>query len=301
MELLECVHEYLADCYALARGTQELYEWHLRRFSRFAGDNGLVHMSEVTARQIREYLGGLRRKDGEEYSRSFLNQVYRVLNTWLEWCVPEGILEGNPMERVRPPRVPKRKSPCLSLDEIKRVLEFIRTETLDPERNLAMTWLMLDSGLRRGEVVGLDVGDVDLERGIARVLGKDKEERFVPLGEQSIKAVRNWMEVRPRANCALFVGRSGKRITGNAVHLMLQRVKRNAEGVNELHPHMLRHTFANWWIRNGGNLRKLQEILGHADVRTTASIYVSPELDDLQAEHAAVSVGTKLNDVQLYS
>lgn len=297
MELLECVHEYLADCYALAKRTRGLYEWHLYRFSRFAEDNGLVHMSEVTARQIRQYLGGLRRKNGGEYSPAFLNQVYRVLNTWLKWCVQEGILEENPMDRVRCPRVPKRKSPCLSLDEIKQVLEVIRTRTQDPERNLAMTWLMLDSGLRRGEVVGLDIGDVDLERGIARVLGKDREERFVPIGEQSIKAVRTWLEVRPGANCALFVNRRGERLTGNAVQLMLQRVKKKAEGVDELYAHMLRHTFANWWIRNGGSLRKLQEVLGHADVGTTASIYVSPELDDLQAEHATVSLGNRLNDV----
>lgn len=295
MLVLQCVQSYLSDCYGLAKRTQELYEWHLCRFSRFAADKGLEEMSDLGATEVRQYLRGLRRADGEEYSRSFLNQTYRVLNTWLRWCAREGILEENPMERVRSPRVPRVKSPCLTLDEIKRVLETIRTETLDPERNLALTWLMLDSGLRRGEIVGLDVGDVDLERGVARVLGKDQQERYVPLGEQAIEAVRTWLEVRPRANGAVFVGRRGKRISGNAILLMLRRVKEKT-GVGELHPHLLRHTFANWWIRNGGSLRKLQEILGHSDVRTTAAIYVNPELDDLQAEHAVVSVGSQLQD-----
>ena len=297
MEVARCVQGYLADCYGLATGTRELYQTHLARFSRFAGDKGLKEMSEVTARQIRQFLRGLRRSDGSEYSRGFLDQVYRTLNTWLQWSVEEGILERNPMERVRRPRVPKKKSPCLSLEQIKRILEMIGAETLEPERNLAMTWLMLDSGLRLGEVVGLSLGDLDLQRGVVRVLGKDQQERYVPLGKQSIRAVRAYSDVRRRSNGAVFLDLRGRRISRNAVRLMLRRVGLKAEGVDRLYPHLLRHTFANWWIKNGGGLRKLQEILGHSDVRTTASIYVNPELDDLQAEHACVSVGNQLSNV----
>jgi site-specific recombinase XerD len=298
MEVARCVQDYLADCYALASSTRELYKTHLTRFSRYAGDKGLKEMSDISAREVRQYLRGLRRSDGEEYSRAFLDQVYRTLNTWFHWSVEEGILESNPMDRVRHPRVPKKKSPCLSLEQIKRVLELIEAETLEPERNLAMTWLMLDSGLRLGEVVGLNRGDLDLERGVARVLGKDQEERYVPLGKQSIRALRAYSEIRRRSNGAQFLDVRGRRISGNAVRLMLRRVGLKAKGVDRLYPHLLRHTFANWWIKNGGGLRKLQEILGHSDVRTTASIYVSPELDDLQAEHACVSVGSQFRTAQ---
>jgi len=285
MLLSECVEVYLDDCYALAPSTRALYAYHLERFVLEVGDRPVPEVSPVV---VRSFMVGLRRRDGKEYSAAYQDQVYRTLSTFFRWSVREGAVEGNPMERVRRPRVPKRKSPRLSLEEVERLLDAVR-ETGRPVRNLAIVCLMVDSGLRRGEVVRLEVGDVDLDSGVVRVFGKDKKERDVPLGPVTCEALRAYLAVRPGSSSdALFVTAAGKPLTRGGLQTLVYRLKARA-GLPQLRCHLLRHTFANHFINGGGGLRKLSKILGHANIRTTAEIYTDPELSELQEEHARVS------------
>ncbi|NIV40751.1 MAG: tyrosine-type recombinase/integrase [Anaerolineae bacterium] len=283
MLLSACVKKYLDDCYALSTRTQELYTWHLDRLLQTVGD---LPVDALTVDVLRSFMAGQRRQDGHPYSPAFLDQVYRTLHTFFEWCVRESLRRTNPLVRVRRPRVPKRKSPRLSLGEIGQLLDAVS----DSPRDLAMILLMLDSGLRKGEVLGLTLGGVDLERGTAKVFGKDREEREVPLGPMTCAALEAYLANRPPAQSQqLFLSKRGNRpLTDDGLGTFMRRLKERA-GLERLHCHLLRHTFSNHYIDNGGGLRQLQKILGHSSVETTARLYTDPELGRLQEEHSRVS------------
>ncbi len=292
MLLSKCLESYLDDCYGLAEGTRDLYRSHLERFMVAVGD---VEVEGVTSGVVRRYLGGLRRKDGKPYSASYVDQVYRTLNTFFRWAVAERRLEVNPLQRVRRPRVPRRKSPRLTLPEVVRVLEAVRA-TSHPARNVAMVCLAVDSGLRRAEVLELELGNVDLDRGVVLVTGKGGRDREVPIGPVTVEALGRYLAVRPVCNSGrVFVSSQGKALAMDAMQSMMYRLKKRA-GLPGLRWHLLRHTFANVWLYGGGGLRQLQEILGHADVRTTAAIYTDPDLALLKQCHERASPLSILNN-----
>lgn len=291
MLLSRCIRSYLGDCYGLAEGTRDLYRYHLERFVAAVGD---VDVEAVTPTVVRGYLGGLRRVDGKRYSAAYLDQVYRTLNTWFRWCVAERRIVVNPLQRVRRPRVPKKKSPRLTLAEVERVLDAVRT-TAHAARNLAMVCLAVDSGLRRSGVRTLRVENVDLGRGVVKVLGKGGKDREVPIGPVTARALAAYLAVRPACKCVrVFVSSQGRPLSVGAMQTMMWRLKERS-GLPQLRWHLLRHTFANLWLDGGGGLRQLQEILGHSDIRTTASIYTSPDLALLKRCHARASPLSVLN------
>lgn len=286
MKLSTCIKYYLDDCYALSERTKNLYAWHLGRFLDAVSDQD-VHSLNVQT--VRHYMAHLRRDDGGDYSKAFLDQVWRTLHTFFAWCVNEELLEKNLIERVRRPRVPKKKSPRLSVEQVARLLEAVATRTGYPERNLAMVCLMLDSGLRRGEVVGLKLSDIDLEVGLVRVFGKDQETRDIPIGDKTREALEAYLSMRPHTNeKRLFVTADGKRLTYDGLGTLMHRLKERAN-IPALRCHLLRHTFGNLYIRNGGSLRRLKEVMGHEDITTTSEIYLNPEWEELVIEHRRVS------------
>ena len=285
MLLSECIENYLEDCYALANGTQALYAYHLKHLLSKVEKRP---MSEVTVKRMRSFMSSLHQQNGKEYSKAYQNQVYRTLNTFFAWAVREGDIENNPMKRVRCPQVPKRKSPRLTLDEVERLLDAVG-QTTHSIRNLAMVCLMVDSGLRRGEVVGLTVGDVDLDLCTVRAFGKDKKERDVPLGAVTLEAIKSYLAIRPDSTSdALFLTLAGAHLTLAGLHTFVYRLKKQS-GIPQLRCHLLRHTFANHFINGGGGLRMLSKILGHAKIHITAELYTDPELAELQRVHSVAS------------
>lgn len=281
----EWIQSYKEDCYALCEGTGDLYAYHLDRF--LAAAPGL-RMSEVTPAVLRSYMAGLRRKDGRAYSAHYVDQVYRTLHTFLSWVVREGGMESNPLDHVRRPRVPRTKSPRLTLEEVERLLEAVKSGS-NPARDLAMVCLAVDSGLRRGEIITLELDHVDLGAGVVRVIGKGSREREVPVGSFSLVALRTYLALRPTvATKKVFLTRRGRPFTRNGVQTLMYRLKERA-GLPQVRWHLLRHTFANFFIANGGGLRMLADILGHASVDTTARIYTDPRLGELQRAHARAS------------
>lgn len=283
--LSDYIEEYLSDCYGLSPGTQNLYATHLNRLLETVGDEPIAR---VDASILRSFMAGLRRCDGKKYSPSFLDQVYRTLHTFFEWLVKEQVLLTNPLIRVRRVKVPKRKSPRLKLNEVEQLVEGVKT-TQHAVRNLALVYLMMESGLRKGEVIGLCVSDLNFEEETVTVLGKDKEEREVPMNRETIEAVKAYLEERPDSTSQqLFLKVNGEPLTPDGLASLMHRLKAQAE-LPQLHCHLLRHTFANHYIAGGGSLRRLQKALGHNDVSTTAAIYTDPELAELKKEHAEVS------------
>lgn len=284
------IEEYLTDCQlSLSPSTVNLYRYNLLRVADFLFAQGITTPGELLPTHLRAFLADMRRngKDGNGVSPATLDQFWRTLNTFFNWAVAEGELPENPMKRVRRPKVPRRKVNRLDCKQAAKLLTLVRHSAL-ADRNEAIVSLMLDTGLRVGELVRLKLSDVDLDRGTFKVIGKGNKEREVPLEEASTAALRRYLDKRPQAEIeALFLSRSGKPLTGNAVRLMLHRLRDKLD-VDRLYPHLLRHTFARLYLEHG-DLRSLQAILGHASVTTTADIYLDPDIDDLKKKHRGAS------------
>ncbi len=188
------------------------------------------------------------------------------------WAVREGLLEHNPAASLRGPKLGRPLPRGLDVDQAGRAMAQPGRNALEL-RDRAMLELFYSSGLRLSELTGLDLGSVDLEAGLVRVLGKGRRERTVPVGRLAREALRAWLALRPGwaapEEGALFVSRRGGRLGNRAVQSRLALAGLRAGLGERLHPHRLRHAFASHMLESSGDLRAVQELLGHADLATT--------------------------------
>jgi len=199
----------------------------------------------------------------------------RVLSSWrglYEWLARARAVPSNPCQGVRAPRAPKRLPETLTPDEAVALVSFEDPTPLG-RRDRALFELAYSSGLRVSELTGLDVQAVDAAIGEARVLGKGSRTRIVPVGSAALAAIAKWLPERSKlarpGETALFVGLSGRRLAPREVQ---RRIKRWAAAAGldvDVHPHMLRHSFASHVLQSSGDLRAVQEMLGHASIAST--------------------------------
>ena len=195
--------------------------------------------------------------------------------TFFSYLQREGAGTINPADDVRAPKAKKRLPGTLDTDQMARLLAFRAEDSLSV-RDKAVMELFYSSGLRLSELVGLDMGDVDMADRTVRVLGKGAKARIVPVGRYAIAALRAWIherakirEAKPARDLALFLGRGGRRLTVRAVQLRVGEWARRQGISMHVHPHMFRHSFATHLLESSGNLRGVQELLGHSDIGTT--------------------------------
>lgn len=287
----------LAD---LARGlspaTLAIYRYHLSRLTRFAFERTLTRLDQIDPHVLREFFADMHTSPNQVpfakqpkrgFSPHTIDQAHRSLRTFFTWCVAEGLLATSPMLRIARPKLPQHKVPRLELSQVRELLAAAERTAL-PERNRALILLMVDSGLRVGEVVQLRCRDVRMDARRIRVIGKSDKERDVPFSPLTREAILNWEKVRPLSREPyLFVSAAGTPLQRNVITQVLNRLRRKL-GWEKLYPHLLRHTFAKLFIRKG-DLRSLQLILGHADVATTAMFYLDPDFDELKDKHDLAS------------
>jgi len=178
----------------------------------------------------------------------------------------------NPALEVRAPKAPRRLPHTLDADQMARLLQIPAGDRL-AARDRAIMELLYSSGLRLAELVGLDLGSIDLKERVVHVLGKGSKARIVPVGRAAAQALREWLKERSalarQAEVALFVGRNGARLGARAVQTRVAWwARRQGLGVH-VHPHLFRHSFASHLLESSGELRGVQELLGHADISTT--------------------------------
>ncbi|HEY5994030.1 MAG TPA: tyrosine recombinase XerC [Gallionellaceae bacterium] len=199
----------------------------------------------------------------------------RMLSSWrgfFNYLMRDHAFRDNPCLGLRPPKAPKLLPHALSPDEAVKLVE-LHAETPLDVRDKAMFELLYSSGLRLAELVSLDPGNLDFNDDSVRVIGKGRKTRIVPMGSHAESALKAWLAVRAQIaspdEVALFVGKNGKRISPRTVQLQLRNwgIKQGiAQGV---HPHLLRHSFATHVLQSSGDLRAVQEMLGHASISTT--------------------------------
>ena len=221
-------------------------------------DNG--HVRQYAARAHRRGLSGRSIQRRLSALRSFFNYLLR-----------EQAVSSNPGLDVRAPRSGRNLPETVSVDDISRLLDARAGDDPLLIRDLAMLELLYSSGLRLAELVSLDLGDIDRDEQSLRVTGKGAKTRVLPIGRQALAALAAWLRVRPAipGESAVFTGRTGRRLGARAVQQRIGRLARARGLPGSLHPHTLRHSFASHLLESSGDLRAVQELLGHADISTT--------------------------------
>jgi integrase/recombinase XerC len=220
--------------------------------------------AEVRSFAAAEHAGGLA-------PRSIQRRLSAV-RSFYEFLIREGCVRTNAAQEVRAPKAKKRLPTTLDADQMGRFLEFRVDDTLSM-RDKAIMELFYSSGLRLSELVGLDLGAIDLLDRTVRVDGKGSKTRILPIGRFAVTALQRWLAERAALarvdDAAIFIGRSGRRLTPRAVQLRVDTwARRQGLGVH-VHPHMFRHSFASHLLESSTDLRGVQELLGHADISTT--------------------------------
>jgi integrase/recombinase XerC len=249
--------------------TRAAYRRDLMQLLRFCERRGIQEWSALDNFQVRafaaaEHAGGLA-------PRSIQRRLSAV-RTFYEFLLREGCSRLNPAQDVRAPRSKKRLPSTLDADQMGRLLEFRADDTLST-RDKAIMELFYSSGLRLSELVSLDVPALDLKDRMVRVDGKGNKTRILPIGRMAVNALEKWLRERAtlprRDGAAVFIGRSGRRLTPRAVQLRVNTWARRMGLEMHVHPHMFRHSFATHLLESSSDLRGVQELLGHADIATT--------------------------------
>jgi integrase/recombinase XerC len=280
--LVERYLEHVRVQKRLAQRTVELYTLDLQKLNEFAVKSK-VDLLAVQNTHIRHWVVQMHSGGRSGRGIALILSGWRGFYTWLG---REGLLDANPVLDVRAPKAPKPLPKALSVDDAVALASF-HDETQDPwlqARDAAIVELLYGSGLRVGELVGLDAaagpkarGWIDLDAGEAHVLGKGSKRRSVPVGAKAIEALSAWLAVRDQVpssaveedQAALFKGKNGTRLTARSVWARLRSRSLQAGLPTPVHPHMLRHSFASHVLQSSGDLRAVQELLGHANITTT--------------------------------
>ena len=303
--LVERYLEYVRVEKRLAERTVTLYALDLQRLQTFAAAVP-VDLLAVRNPHIRRWVAQMHGSGRSGRGIALILSGWRGFYTWLG---RQGLVASNPVQDVRSPKAPKPLPKALAVDAAVQFADFQSDD--DPwleARDAAMVELLYGSGLRVGELTGLDVqasstarGWVDMDAAEAHVLGKGSKRRTVPVGKTALAALQRWLSLRgpmgtasggpvhasqADAAHALFTGRNGTRLTAQSVWQRLKRRSLQSGISTPVHPHMLRHSFASHVLQSSGDLRAVQELLGHANI-TTTQVYTRLDFQHLAKAYDA--------------
>jgi integrase/recombinase XerC len=253
----------------LSANTCKHYQRDLDELHNWCKAAGINDWRALDSHQVRKYAAQSHRRG---LSGRSIQRRLSALRSFYNYLLREQQVSQNPGLDIRAPKSAQHLPDTLNVDDIARLLNVASKDPL-ALRDLAMLELLYSSGLRLAELVALNEGDLDFNERVVRVTGKGAKTRLLPVGDKAISALQAWMQVRTRqlqdTETAIFTGRGGKRLSARSVQ---QRVKDWArrQGIpGDLHPHTLRHSFASHLLESSGDLRAVQELLGHADISST--------------------------------
>ena len=271
---------FLASLQHLSAHTRKAYAGDLAFFLDYCKQLQVGAWRDLDGRLIRGYVTQRHRQGTGGRS---LRRNLSSIRAFYRYLLNEGEVTQNPAEGIIAPKSEKRLPGTLDADQSAKLVE-IKEDGKLALRDKAILELMYSSGLRLAECVGLDQYSVELRDGLVTVTGKGNKTRRVPVGKYALDAVGAWLKVRPQlaalGETALFVSTRGKRLSARSIQQRLRHWAQKQEMGVHVHPHMLRHSFATHLLESSGDLRAVQELLGHADLSTT-QIYTSLDFQHL--------------------
>ncbi len=271
---------FLETLQHLSPHTRKAYASDLAFFLEYCKQLKISAWRDLDGRSVRGYIAQRHRQGTGGRS---LRRNLSSIRAFYRYLLDQGEVTQNPAEGIVTPKAEKRLPRTLDVDQTARLVEIKDNRTL-ALRDKAILELMYSSGLRLAECVSLDQHSVELGDALVTVTGKGNKTRRVPVGKYALDAVRVWLRVRPQladlGETALFVSARGKRLGARSIQQRLRQWAQKQGMDIHVHPHMLRHSFATHLLESSGDLRAVQELLGHADISTT-QIYTSLDFQHL--------------------
>lgn len=268
-EQLTAYREHLRSERRYSPHTLESYLRDLSKLTRYCIDQQITQLQALTAQDIRQNLAQLRRQG---LSGKSLHRWLSAVRSFFDFAIARGFCTLNPADGVQAPKVARHLPKLLDVDQAAQFVAVEGDEFLDI-RDRALLELIYSSGLRLAEAVGANVQDLDMQQGLIQVTGKGQKSRLLPVGREAISALKHWLpkrkDVASESEPALFVSLRGKRLSHRTVQQRLQQLSLRQGMDTHVHPHMLRHSFASHMLESSGDLRLVQELLGHANISTT--------------------------------
>jgi site-specific recombinase XerD len=287
--------------------------WYSANLARFHSYLRLRHLPDsieaVDIKLLREYVLYLLKRnrfDGHPYtparkellSAATVHGHVRTLRAFFSWLATEELIQNSPATDLKPPKVIRKVISTLSDEEIRCIHNTLSATNPGDARNQTIFMLLLDTGLRIGELVNLKMGDTHIDDGFLKVMGKGKKERLVPIGSNAQRALQRYLSrYRPKPAHPgvdhVFLSIHGIPLTENSLKLMFARLA-SRSGIHRLHAHLCRHTFATRFLINGGDVFTLQQILGHSTLEMVRH-YVNLASNHIAIQHQRFSPLDRLN------
>ncbi len=261
--------QYLLTEKRVASHTHESYIRDLKKLEVFCIDADLA-LDKLATNDVRECLAQLHHHGlGSRSLQRWLSSNRR----FFKFCIQKKWLTSNPCQGIKAPKAKKSLPKALDTDQMQQLLSPPQPDSFTEIRDWCIAELLYSSGLRLAELVAIDLPDIDFNESLIRVTGKGNKTRILPIGRFAMEAISQWLKQRKTIAeedlLALFISKRGKRISHRNVQQRLQILaQKNALG-QDLHPHMLRHSFASHLLESSSDLRAVQELLGHANISTT--------------------------------
>ena len=259
--------DFLENIKGLSKNTTNSYQRDLHKFSKFLKASGVSSFDSLTEEMCSAWIADLFQNNVS--SRSIQRHISSAKG-FFNYLKKSGLVTNSPFELINSPKSPSHLPNVLSPEEVSQLLNF-KPKNAQEKRDLAIIELIYSSGLRVSETVNADLGDFEDGKDFLRVLGKGSKTRLVPVGRYAKKAIEDWMIERDKLSTkddSLFVNLRGNRITTRSVQERLKNIA-IMQGLPPVNPHMLRHSFATHLLESSGDLRSIQELLGHSSLSTT--------------------------------
>lgn len=270
----EAIHEFVVALAADRRSSQNTlgaYRTDLRQLVDFLGKRGITQWTDVTPALVTDFVLHLRER---HYATTSIARKVAALKSFFHYLATQDRIALDPAEAFQAPRVRKDLPHALTPDEVEGLFAAVNATAGVGQRDLAMLHTIYSTGMRVTEIVSLNMGDIDLTRGLAHCHGRNRRERTLPLSLAAQSALATYMGdtrrllLRDAEEYALFLNHHGQRLTRQGFWLIMKGYAR-AAGIGDITPHTLRHSFAIDMLERGAELRSVQEALGHANISTT--------------------------------
>jgi site-specific recombinase XerD len=294
--LLSIAIKYFMDAKKAEQVTRQTISGYTERLASFCKTAGDIELTDIDAMVIRSHLVALQERDLSTYT---VHAHFRVLRTFFKWAVKEGFLLNYPMQNIKAPRLDRKIIPTFTGTDIQKLLDACPNNTFRGVRNQALILVMLDTLARAGEMVQMQVNDVDYDNGVIKVHGKGRKERLVHFGNVTRKVMWRYLilrDVRGKDQKYLWLSEEATPLTRMGLTTIIKKLafKVGLKGERRS-PHTLRHTGAVLFLRNGGDIFTLKTLLGHSSLNTTMEYLKTLGPEDAVKAHEKFSPVDRLS------